>query len=192
MANHIFSWFGGNKKKSKSSSFKPGFGRYRLLRHELLEDRRMLATLTVNVNGDGNIVDNGNLTLREAIAYVNGTAPGPLDFAQIDETQDQLGVNDTIVFASSLNGGMILLTQNELQIFQSVTIDASMLSGGITIQAYDPTPTQNNFDGARALHISSSYYSSGALDVTLQDLTITGGGSPVPAKEFMAVFALAT
>jgi hypothetical protein len=66
-----------------------------------------------------------------------------------------------------------------------------MLTNGITIDASgnDPTSSQNNFDGSRAFNISTSF-GSGALDVTLKNLTITGS-SHVPAKEFMSAFALA-
>jgi hypothetical protein len=57
----------------------------RPMRIEQLEDRSMLATLTLSVNTDGAIANNdGNLTIREAIAYVNGTAtPDAGDLAHI-------------------------------------------------------------------------------------------------------------
>jgi hypothetical protein len=133
----------------------------------------MLATLTVNIDGDGIVTNNGQLTLREAIAYVNGTdTPGSLDSAQIDETQDQLGTNDKIVFSSGLNGETITLTQGELLITQIVTIDASLLSGGITIDGGGGTDgIVGNGDGLSVVQINVSE------EVTLKNLKITGGDS---------------
>lgn len=121
----------------------------------------------------------------DAVVTGLGDAPGTLRQAVFDA--EFFDGPDIIIFASGLNGGIIKLGkdannndlnlgfQSQLSITESVTIDASMLTSGITIKAYDPTPSQNNFDGARAFNISTSYYSSGALDVTLKNLTITDG-----------------
>jgi hypothetical protein len=76
--------------------------------YESLESRCMLATVTVNSRDDFATFDNnGSLTLREAIAIVNGQyVPEDLfgqpdDFGQIDDILT-LGTNDKIVFAPSL------------------------------------------------------------------------------------------
>lgn len=76
MLKRLFSSFGGRRKSNgQRASRKNIVGYRRRLRHEYLEDRCMLATLTVNLNTDGAVPTNdGNLTFREAIAYVNGTA----------------------------------------------------------------------------------------------------------------------
>jgi hypothetical protein len=133
----------------RSSSWISG----RRLRFEGLEDRRLLATLTVGAFGANSEnptsipVNNGVLTLREAIDYVNQTVNAqPLDAQRINTfggTQP-LGTNDKIIFDSSLNGQTINLASaagGQIQINREVAIDASMLSGGVTIKAYDPTPT---------------------------------------------------
>ena len=68
-------------------------------RVEALEDRRVLATLTVNSDADDGT---GGLTLREAIEAVNtATLPTGGDAAQVD-LSEAFGTNDTILFADSL------------------------------------------------------------------------------------------
>jgi hypothetical protein len=164
-------------------------GSNRRLRFEQCEDRHMLTPLTVNVDYDvvSWVDTDSEVSLREAVERAN-----------ID------GNADVINFAPGLNGRIIKLGKDAndntistgaLNITESVTIDGRDSSGnslGITIDASgnDPTSSQNNFDGSRAFNISTSYYSSGAFDVTLQNLTITGS-SHVPAEEFMSAFALA-
>jgi hypothetical protein len=125
----------------------------------------MLATFTVNNPGD--FVDsNPNVTtLREAIASAEATI-----------------VHDTIDFAQNLNGGTILLTQvagsdtsTRLQISQSVTVDASMLEDGITIDANDPTPAQKEGNGKRIFNINSSSVELIGLRLTGADVFASGG-----------------
>lgn len=115
---------------------------FRNAKFELLEDRRMLAVLTVNSFADSaSNIDNGTLTLREAIAVVND-AYNPFlingDLLQIDDLggAEPIGTNDKIVFAQSLSGKTIRLDEGisgptqgkELTITNSVIIDATMLS----------------------------------------------------------------
>ena len=168
-----------------SSSRKPRF--------EILEDRRMLAVLTVNSDADFEFNnDNGSLTLREAIAVVNRDyVPDPNisgDFAQINDLDgtEPVGTNDKIVFstvpADGLNGGTILLDKGdintagqELLITKSVTIDATMLTDGLTIKAHDLTPNQNNGDGTSVFIINTSGSQATSREFTLAGLTITGG-----------------
>lgn len=76
----------------------------RKVRFESLEDRRMLAVLTVNSSDDfASNNDDGILTLREAIAVINEAydpgIPGG-DLLQIDDLggTEPLGTNDKIVF----------------------------------------------------------------------------------------------
>jgi len=57
--------------------------------------------LSVNLNTDAaSPLNDGNLTLREAIAYVNGVTPQVADLARINTNGGlaPLGVNDTIIF----------------------------------------------------------------------------------------------
>src|SRR5947209_436878 len=82
---------------------------------ELLEDRVVPATLTVNSLA-GNITDTSHLTLREAVTLVDhsgdpsslgqGSMPGGWS-SQITGT---FGTNDTIQFDASLSGGTITLS----------------------------------------------------------------------------------
>jgi hypothetical protein len=119
--------------------------------------------------------------LREAVEYINGTQPLSLDLARIDTSVDPLGVNDRIVFASSLNGATITLTEGELSISDAVTIDASMLALGLTIDASgnDPTgngPTDVAGDGSSVFSINLA---SGAA--TLRHLKMTGAAAALAA-----------
>ncbi|QEG34894.1 choice-of-anchor Q domain-containing protein [Bythopirellula goksoeyrii] len=178
MVNQFLEWMGlrQNAKSSKAklcdsgklSSLSNHFG------FEVLEERRVLATLTVSLNSDEPFpVEDGELTLREALVYVNGTSvPLAGEFARIDETVDLLGQNDKIEFASSLNGGTITLAKDffplQINISRDITIDASELSGGIMIDA-----TGNN-SGVFDIRLSSYY---GSPEATLKNLTITGGNA---------------
>ena len=87
----------------------------RPLQFELLEDRRMLAVVTVDTlldELDGSIGD-GDVSLRDALAAVVA--------------------GDTIDFAPNLNGATINLTLGELAVTQSITIDATTLNSGVTV-----------------------------------------------------------
>ena len=171
-------------------------GNHRRLRHELLEDRRMLATLTVNVTNDdvaagGVPIDNdGSLTLRDAIAYVNGTAtPIGLENNQIVGQVGVPGVTDTIIFASSLSGQTIRLDESipgqtkgkELTITNSVVIDATMLSGGLTIAGTGGTDGNvGTGNGTTVFDIvtpagMNSEPNTESFTYELAGLTITGG-----------------
>lgn len=91
--------FKSNSRKSNQQE-RGGHNHYRRLHIDPLEDRRMLATLTVNTLSDAAVdannspVDDHQLTPREAIAFVNRDfVPGPADRnARIDETQDLLAL----------------------------------------------------------------------------------------------------
>ncbi len=98
----------------------------------------------------------GDLSLREAIRLTN----------------NNLGGSDTIAFAPVLAGGTILLTQGELVIADSVII-TGLGAGMLRVDASgnDPTPSTNNGDGSRVFNIS------GATNVAMSGLTITGGDS---------------
>jgi putative extracellular protein len=185
MINRILEKLGSNcATKTVNRVNRSGLARgSRPLRHEPLEDRRMLATLTVNADWDGATNDDGKLMLREAIVYVNGTAPGEADSNQIDESEDFLGINDKIIFSTDqsdeLDSGTITLGLDEngdpvnspksLIITHSVEIDARALTNGLTIEAYDPSTTAG--DGTRVFDIVGGV----SADVTLSGLTITGG-----------------
>src|SRR5688572_12287273 len=87
---------------------------------EVLETRRMLATITVNDTGDVTAVD-ANTTLREALAQAAAQA-GSDDIAF-----------DATVFATPQT---ITLTQGALQVDSNVTINGTG-SANLTIDAND-------------------------------------------------------
>ncbi len=146
--------------------------------------------MTVSTNSDSGVVpvDDGILHLREAITYVNGTNPGLEDRnAWIDETVDLLGINDKIIFAPSLGGQTITLNEGntgptkgkELTITNSVIIDATMLSGGLTIAGTGGTDGNlGTGDGTTVIDIAYPNVTAGnTLTYVLAGLTITGGDS---------------
>jgi predicted outer membrane repeat protein len=129
----------------------------RRVRFEPLEDRRLLS-ITVNTlvdENDGIGVGTGT-SLREAIsAAVAG---------------------DTINFSVT---GTINLSIGGSNTTKSLLIDKNLTIQGpgadlLTIQAFDPTPTQKNGDGSRIFTIDDGN-SASLLDVTISDLTLTGG-----------------
>ncbi|MDO4587954.1 MAG: right-handed parallel beta-helix repeat-containing protein, partial [Planctomycetia bacterium] len=87
----------------------------------------------------------GKTTLREAIAFANS--------------------GDTITFDSSLNGQTITLSGTQLEITKDITIDASALSNGITINADEKSRVFFISGGSETSHI------------VLNGLTITGGNT---------------
>ena len=173
MFNLLPNWFGhGRKNMRRKPQVQPApYCGFRRLRHEQLEDRRMLAVLAVSVDNDGLIAPNdGDLTLREAIAYVNGTANPQGDDAHIDLTEP-LGTNDTIIFALPAGENTITLgidaagnnlgmgSAGELSITKSVTIDGE--GQDITVDAGDGD--DNIFgtgDGSRVFNIHTTDISS--------------------------------
>ena len=102
----------------------------------------------------------GDLSLREAI-----------------ERSNSEGGTDRIQFAPSLAGGTIVLNGvlGEILITDSMTIDASSLSIGITIDASAADATTNSVGGGiRHFRVDNSDAAT-RLDVSLIGLTLTGG-----------------
>jgi predicted outer membrane repeat protein len=133
--------------------------RSRVLRIELLEERRMLAAYLVNTELDSIDANDGLTSLREALVSSNAVA-GP----------------DTINFDASLSGKTILLMHGELLVADSATIDG-LGANQLTIDASgnDPTPTQKNEDGSRVFNVAGP--GDDFLNVLIDKLTITGGDS---------------
>jgi len=141
--------------KHHSASFRRD--RRRVLACEALETRWLLA-ITVDTlidEADGSIVD-GDVSLRDALA----AAPA----------------GETIDFNGALDGGTILLTMGELLVTKALTIDATALSNGLTIDASgnDPTPDEDNGDGSRVFNIDDGDFNA-EPSVTVSGLTLTGG-----------------
>jgi Dockerin type I domain len=142
-------------------------GRYlhrRPLRLEPLEDRRLLALVTVTTDQDIVDFNDGVTSLREAI-FATNTVPGA----------------DTIDFDFGHDGpATILLTQGQLKITDSLSIagpGADLLT--IDASGIDPTPHANGFDlgdGSRVFLIDDGDFDATTwIDVALSGLKLTGG-----------------
>src|SRR5262249_42489568 len=116
-----WSFFGGNEqpKKRKSSRAKrqprtlaPGRRRPHF---ETMEDRRMLAVLTVNSLADNTTGGDGLVTLREAIIASNNDA-----LTDLGQTGSDV---DTIQFAPGLTGTITLAGASQLTITDGVIIN---------------------------------------------------------------------
>src|SRR5262245_23737447 len=121
---------------------------HRLLRVEQLEDRRLLATITVDTLTDG--IGVPGTSLREAIS--------------------QAAPNDTIKF--SVNGTITLGALGQLSIDKNLTINGPG-SGLLTVKAFDPTPATKNGDGSRIFNIDDA--NAALKTVSISGLTLTGG-----------------
>ncbi len=119
----------------------------RTLRCELLEDRRMLSVVTVDTQLDTVDFNDGVTSLREAIFATN-----------------LIGGADTIEFDAALAGETILLTQGELAITDSLTING-LGANQLTIDA-DLQSRIFNIDDNNA---------STNIDVEIRGLTLTRG-----------------
>jgi CSLREA domain-containing protein len=140
----------------------------RRLRVEALEDRRMLALVTVNTFADTVDFNDGVTSLREAIFATN-----------------VVGGADTIDFAAALTAGgpaTLTLMQGELKITDDLSINgpgANLLK--IDASGNDPTPDStlddgdatNDFDGSRVFNVDAGPAS--VPNVSISGLTLTGG-----------------
>lgn len=131
----------------------------RTLRCEQLEDRRMLAVVTVDTALDVIDFNDGVTSLREAI-FATNIVPGP----------------DEIVFDFGHDGPeKIILTQGELKITDSLIImgsGAELLT--IDVSGSDPTPDENNQDGSRIFNIDDGD-AEHSIDVSISGMSLTGG-----------------
>jgi predicted outer membrane repeat protein len=164
-----WSFFGGKEqrkqKKSRRQHHKLTPGRRRP-HFEVLEDRRVLAVLTVNTPS-GAAIDHadGLLSLREALDVVANGSTGALvgaEVGQVDATTSPLGTNDTIAFKSTVFpvGTIMSLTGGELGITDSVTINGPG-AGNLAI---------NGTGASRIFNITDA-----VGDVTLKGMTLTNG-----------------
>jgi hypothetical protein len=126
---------------------------------ENLEERRLLAVVTVDTEFDTFDVNDGLISLREAI-FATNIVPGP----------------ETIEFAPLLVGKTIRLTEGELRITDHLTIvgpGADLLT--IDAGGSDPTPGEVNFDGNRVFRVDDGANNGPDKHVSIVGLTLTGG-----------------
>jgi len=145
---------GGSARFSSSLIASPYARRLRL---EQLEDRRMLAVLTVQNDLDdtlANLAGDSQLSLREAVEIANNQGLVIDGFSSGDG-------GDTIEFVPALSGSTISLTDGELLVTEELSIDATPLSANVTIDAQLQS---------RIFHITAN-----TVDYTLAGLTLTGG-----------------
>jgi len=146
----------------------------RRLRIEPLEDRRLLASVTV---GNLNDVVNGTTTSIAALIATPGADGISLREAVLAANAD--AVADVIDFAPALTGTIQLTNVGhvgEIVITSSLTINGPG-AGLLTIRAFDPTSSQKNGDGSRVFNIDNGNDNT-LVDVEIIGLTITGGDSP--------------
>ncbi len=181
---NLFAALGLIKPRRKSRKNRRPVGRpgENSLSFESLEDRRVLAALTVNTNVDALAFGNSTLTLREAIAVVQaGTTAGfGLSASELAQINTSGGfASNTITFTSDLNNATITLARNTLGQLafsaqaKSLTIDTT--GRKLTIDADDPTPGVNSGTGIRVFDIIDTSNGASPPSVTLKGLTLTGG-----------------
>ena len=175
-------WFSGQAFRNRRSIAprRAAVPYSRRLRIEPLEDRRLLAVVTVNTLGDTVDFNDGVTSLREAIFATNLVAGA-----------------DTIEFAASLTSGgpaTILLTQGELAITDALTINGpARTCSRSTPAATTRRRTMNNGDGSRVFNIDDGN-DANLLDVSISGLTLTGGdvngdGGAIFTRENLSVTA---
>ncbi len=135
-----------------------------LLSVESLEDRRVLATMSVTT-----LLDAGPGSLRDAIESANAEA----------------GL-DRIEFDASLSGGIIQL-QSELVVTDSITLNPDFVDIAISGADADPTPGVADGAGIRLFHfaelpLTAAFVPSQINGVTLTGGDITGSGGAILAR----------
>lgn len=146
------------------------------LRVEQLEDRRLLAVLTVQNDLDdtlGNLAGDGELSLREAIEIANNPGTAIDGFVSND-------VDDTIEFARPFFDEIrtIALADGELEITETLTIDGP----GQELLAID---AQHN---SRVLNYSSASGNLWISDITLKNGRTTGDNESNGNSGFTTTF----
>lgn len=146
------------QRRGRRNSAAPG----RRLLGEHLEDRRMLAVMTVTDLGDdtlANLAGDGLLSLREAVEAINTGAA----VDGIGPTSGAFGTDDEIVFDPALfTGGTqtITLVDGEFELTEPVIITG-------------PGATQLTIDANLASRVFN--FTPGTGDVTLTGMTLTRG-----------------
>ena len=168
----------------------------RRLAAEPLEDRRMLAVMTVTDLSDNtldNLMGDGELSLREAIEAINTGA----DVDGMGPTSGVYGTDDEIVFDPSLfAGGAQTISLADVAGARQLEILTSVLITGpgaelLTIDAGMGGDNVFDGDGFRIFDIDDGNNGSES-DVTLKGLTLTGGdeladGGAIRSRENLTI-----
>ena len=142
---------------------RPRKSRRRRLRLETLEDRRLLATVTVTSNAD--LVDGNVTSIPALLAFPGPVDPGISLREAIVAANNTLGA-DNILFAPGLSGATHTLSSiGQLVITDELTIDASNLSS-FTIDAHQ---------ASRILNLDDPGRTDEDFGVTLRNLTLVNG-----------------
>jgi predicted outer membrane repeat protein len=145
---------------------------YRLIL-EALEDRCAPAVLTVNTTAD-NTTANSVLTLREAVAVVDGTLGRALTAGEQAQITGTLGTNDTIQFNLPAGPQTIALTGGALDILKPMALNGPGAS--------NLTVSGNNQD--RVFIVGHDYSQNLSLVAAISGLTISGGSAVVSGKNY--------
>jgi predicted outer membrane repeat protein len=129
--------------------------------------------LVVNSTADNTTADNV-LTLREAIAYVDGTLGRSLTAGESAQISSTTGPNDVIQFGLPSGPQTITLTGGALDITAAVAINGPSASN-LTING-------NNAD--RVFIVGHDYSQNLSLQVSINGLTITGGLAVASGKNY--------
>ncbi len=149
-------------RRNRSSAANIRALRARRTLFETLEDRRLLAVITVTSLG-ASVLNDGNVSLEEAVAAANTDS-------SIDGSAAGAGA-DVIEFEAGLNGTISLSDQ--------ITLDTEMEINGLGASVISISGS----DVTRIFNIPN-----GAGNVTLRDLTLTSGRSSAGEARGGAIF----
>jgi len=173
MRCHPFSWTHVLTKLGFTAMKQPCRARNgycRTLHFEQFEHRRMLATFTVNSLIDPSVFSDADtdVSLREAIFRAENTPGADIINFSTDPVHNLNGATIKLQYIDQFNAAF--------SIYTDVTIDATMLPQGITLDAIeteiDPT-VPGGQDGLRVFDLGGP--ETFTLNVTLAGLTMTGG-----------------
>ena len=170
-----------NKIKPRRQKSRHSNPRRHLLSFQMLEDRRLLAALTVNSFAD-NTTDDAVLTLRESILLVNnggdanvalGRALSTGEAAQVN-TSEAFGTNDTITFSSLFETAQAIGLNSQLPTITDAVTITGPGADLLTLDAGNGTDSIfDTNDGFRIFDINDG--TNALIDVALSGLTLTGG-----------------